>query len=114
MVPCSPDYKYEDDTYFNAHKDLIVYTPDAILKYQIFAAYRTDNRHILLYYDGGTEDYNRQAYLNDILEQRTMGAIIDKSAPVNTESKILTLSTCDRAGDDYRYVVQAYLVEKIK
>lgn len=107
-------HKYEDDTYFNAHKDLIVYTPDAILKYQIFAAYRTDNRHILLYYDGGTEDYNRQAYLNDILEQRTMGAIIDKSAPVNTESKILTLSTCDRAGDDYRYVVQAYLVEKIK
>ena len=84
-------HKYEEDTYFNDHKDLVIYTPDAIL-----------------------EDYNRQAYLNDILNQRTMGAMLDQSAPVSTESKILTLSTCDRAGDAYRYVVQAYLVEKME
>ena len=104
----------EEDTYFNDHKDLVIYTPDAILKYKIFAAYRTDDRHILLYYNLGAEDYNRQAYLNDILNQRTMGAMLDQSAPVSTESKILTLSTCDRAGDAYRYVVQAYLVEKME
>ena len=107
-------HKYEEDTYFNDHKDLVIYTPDAILKYKIFAAYRTDDRHILLYYNLGAEDYNRQAYLNDILNQRTMGAMLDQSAPVSTESKILTLSTCDRAGDAYRYVVQAYLVEKME
>ena len=107
-------YKYEEDTYFNDHKDLVIYTPDAILKYKIFAAYRTDDRHILLYYNLGAEDYNRQAYLNDILNQRTMGAMLDQSAPVSTESKILTLSTCDRAGDAYRYVVQAYLLEKME
>ena len=107
-------HKYEEDTYFNDHKDLVIYTPDAILKYKIFAAYRTDDRHILLYYNLGAEDYNRQAYLNDILNQRTMGAMLDQSAPVSTESKILTLSTCDRAGDAYRYVVQAYPVEKME
>lgn len=107
-------HKYEDDTYFEAHRDVVIYTPDAIRKYRIFAAYRTDNRHMLLYYDQGKEDYNRQAYINDILDQRTMGAVLDKSAAVDEESHILTLSTCDRAGDDYRYLVQAYLVEVIE
>lgn len=28
-------HKYEEDTYFNDHKDLVIYTPDAILKYKI-------------------------------------------------------------------------------
>ena len=27
-------HKYEEDTYFNDHKDLVIYTPDAILKYR--------------------------------------------------------------------------------
>lgn len=107
-------HKYENDAYFEAHRDLIIYTPDSILKYRIFAAYRTDNRHMLLYYDQGKEDYNRKAYIADIMDQRTMGAVLDQTAPVNEESHILTLSTCDRAGDNYRYLVQAYLVETIQ
>lgn len=40
-------HKYEDKTFLKDHKDLTIYTPDSILKYRIFAAYLTDNRHVL-------------------------------------------------------------------
>ena len=46
--------------------------------------------------------------------QRTMGASVDSDAPVNEESKILTLSTCHSAGKNHRYLVQAYLEERIE
>lgn len=107
-------HKYEEDTYFNDHKDLVIYTPDAILKYKILrlTVQMTGIYSCIITWERKT--ITGQAYLNDILNQRTMGAMLDQSAPVSTESKILTLSTCDRAGDAYRYVVQAYLVEKME
>ena len=94
------------------HKDLTIYTPDSILKYRIFAAYLTDNRHVLMYYNQGKDEESRETYLKDILEQRNMNASIDTKAKVDKDSKILTLSTCHAAGKNYRYLVQAYLVKE--
>lgn len=105
-------HAYEDKKYLEEHTDLTVYTPDAILHYKIFAAYLTDNRHVLDYYNQGKDADSRKAYIKDIFGQRTMDASINSKAPVDENSKILTLSTCHRAGKTYRYLVQAYLVEK--
>ena len=104
--------KYEDKTFLKDHKDLTIYTPDSILKYRIFAAYLTDNRHVLMYYNQGKDEESRETYLKDILEQRNMNASIDTKAKVDKDSKILTLSTCHAAGKNYRYLVQAYLVKE--
>ena len=105
-------HKYEDKTFLKDHKDLTIYTPDSILKYRIFAAYLTDNRHVLMYYNQGTDEESRETYLKDIVEQRNMNASIDTKAKVDKDSKILTLSTCHAAGKNYRYLVQAYLVKE--
>ena len=105
-------HKYEDKTFLKDHKDLTIYTPDSILKYRIFAAYLTDNRHVLMYYNQGKDEESRETYLKDILEQRNMNASIDTKAKVDKDSKILTLSTCHAAGKNYRYLVQAYLVKE--
>lgn len=105
---------YEDKKFMEEHDEILIYTPEAILKYKIFAAYRTDNRHILYYYQKGMDKDSRMAYIKEIIGQRQMGASIDTEAPVDEESRILTLSTCDRAGKEYRYLVQAYLAERIE
>ena len=48
-------HQYEDRKYLEEHDELIIYMPDAILKYKIFAAYLTDNRHVLKYYNCGQD-----------------------------------------------------------
>lgn len=105
-------HQYEDSEYMKAHEDVVIYTPDAILKYKIFAAYLTDDKHVLLYYNQGKEEENRKAYIDDIMGQRTMKASFNTEVSVDEESKILTLSTCHSAGKNYRYLVQACLVER--
>lgn len=107
-------HQYEDSAFLKEHQDIIIYTPNAILKYKIFAAYLSDDRHVLFYYNQGKTEDNRRAYLNEIMSQRTMKASLDTSVDADLNSKILTLSTCHSAGDDYRYLVQAYLEEKIE
>ena len=40
-----------DETFFDKNKYIYVYTPGHILTYEICAAYRYDNRHILNSFD---------------------------------------------------------------
>ena len=96
------------------HDEITIYTPNAILKYRIFAAYLSDDKHILLNYNLGREEDSRKAYIDEIMGQRTMKASLDTDVPVDESSSILTLSTCHSAGKDSRYLVQAYLTEKLE
>lgn len=105
--------QYEDNLYMNEHKYIYIYTPEHIYKYCIFAAYLSDDVHLMLRFNSGATEGSRQAYLDSILDTRLMGAQIDRTAPVDADSNILTLSTHDAAGDAYRYLVQAYLTDEI-
>lgn len=107
-------HQYGDNIFMKEHEDIIVYLPDAILKYKIFAAYLTDDKHVLLYYNQGKTEDNRKAYINEIMDQRRMEASLNTTASVDEHSKILTLSTCHNSGNSYRYLVQAYLTEEIR
>ena len=93
------------------HPNIYIYTPDKIQKYRIFAAYRGDNRHLMHRYKMGEKESSRRALLNDIFDSRDMGSRIDRNAPVDETDQILTLSTHDSSGEEYRYLVQAYLEE---
>ena len=50
-----------------------------------------------------------RSYLEEIKEQRSIEANIDTEMEITTDDRILTLSTCHRAGDNSRYLVQAVL-----
>lgn len=102
-------HNFEDRTFFDEHREVLIYTPDAIRHYQIFAAYVYDSRHLLLNFDfNDPEEY--QSYLNEIFALRDMTSFVDTSIEVTTKDKILTLSTCYKGMADRRYLVQAVLV----
>ena len=102
-------HNFEDRSFFDEHREVLLYTPDEIRHYEIFAAYVYDSRHLLLNFDfNDPEEY--QSYLNDIFALRDMTSFVDTSVEVTTEDKILTLSTCYKGMADRRYLVQAVLV----
>lgn len=101
-------HKYEDRKFFQDNQEILIYQPEQILHYQIFAAYVYDSRHLLMSFDFENQD-EYAAYLDSILGQKNMNANIDNSVKITEQDKIVTLSTCN-GNDDERYLVQAVLV----
>ena len=100
---------YQDREYFDEHRDIVIYTPDAIRHYTVFAAYPYDDRHILQSFNFALPSVYQQ-YLDMVFSIRDMSSIIDTSMDVGTDDKIITLSTCYGNQHDKRFLVQAVLV----
>ena len=100
---------YEDRAFFEKNKDVIVYLPDRVLHYKIFAAYNYDDRHLLLANDNFTDPFVLDKFQQEILAQQSMTGFVDQNTVLNQDSHILTLSTCN-AYDDQRYLVQCLLM----
>ena len=100
---------FEDQEFFDQHRTIMVYTPDRVLTYEIFAAYRTDNLNILVKFPLDTPE-DRQAYIDQIYTHEVK-AIFDRSIEVTPDDRIITLSTCI-ANPTYRYLVQGVLVSE--
>lgn len=101
--------EYQDKEFFDKNREVIIYTPDAIRHYKIFAAYLYDDRHLMESFDFNIKSIY-QAYLDSIFSMRNMNAQIDTTAEIGTDDKIITLSTCYGNQSDKRYLVQAVLV----
>lgn len=105
-------HQYMDRDFFDQNKEVIIYMPDKILHYQIFAAYLYDNRHLLQSFNFDNKDIY-QAYLDMVFGIRDMKSNIDTAASVTADDKIITLSTCYAGMDNRRYLVQAVLVVEL-
>lgn len=101
--------EYQDKEFFDQNREILIYTPDAIRHYKIFAAYLYDDRHLMESFDFNIKSIY-QAYLDSIFSMRNMNAQIDTTAEIGTDDKIITLSTCYGNQSDKRYLVQAVLV----
>ena len=106
-------HNYTDMTYMQQHPNVIIYTPDQKLTYQIFAATVYDDRHILYSFDFAFEE-ERQKFLDSIYNAKDLGKVIREDVSVNTDSRILTLSTCMTGQDEKRFLVEAVLVNEEK
>lgn len=106
-------YQYVDKKFMEDHPYLYIYLPDRVLQYRIFAAYVGDNSHVVLNYEKGVDEMAREVYIDSIMEQRSMDAIIDRNTSVDYNSKVITLTTNHKLGNNFRFLVQAYL-EQIK
>lgn len=102
-------HEYMDRAFFDENREVLIYLPDKILHYEIFAAYLYDDRHLLESFDFEDEDVF-EAYLNRIFSIRDMNSFIDTDMEVTAEDKIITLSTCYSNESNQRYLVQAVLV----
>jgi hypothetical protein len=77
---------------------------------KIFAAYNTNDDHLLLNNDCFRDPDVYYRFLQDILAQRSMSGFVDQNVQLTRDSRILTLSTCN-AYDDQRYLVQCLLID---
>lgn len=100
-------HDFESQSFFDEHKDIVVYTPERKLTYRIFAAYRTDNLNIIVNNDFSTPAL-RESYIEKIYSHE-IKSIFDPDTIVTSEDRIITLSTCI-ANAAYRYLVQGVLI----
>lgn len=103
-------HEFEDETFFNEHRYMFIYTPEEVLVYDIFASYKFTNAHILYSYDCYTEQ-GFQSYLDMIFENYGNNGNFREGVEITGEDHIITLSTCVGGEDDKRYLVQGVLVE---
>lgn len=104
-------HQYQDRDFFDSHAEILVYTDDKVLEYQIFAVYPFDDRHLLMNWDFWNPDVF-SVYLAEILNQRKMDVFLNPDAEVTAEDRILTLSTGVEGEPQKRYLVQAVLVSE--
>lgn len=104
-------HKFEDPAFFKAHPKVYIYTPDKKRTYEIFQAVVYDDRHILKSFDF-TKENQRQDYLDSLKSVRDLSSIYNDSVAVNTDSKIITMSTCIGNKPDNRFLVGAVLVDE--
>ncbi len=105
-------HNYEDPTYFAENPDMYLYTPSRQEKFEVVAAFFTDNRNIL--YD---RNYNDPEQLQEFIDW--LGNSGDEAANLNLEGllptdRFLVLSTCvaEEGGETERYIVVGKMVEQ--
>lgn len=106
-----PLHEFRDADFFSQNRYFYIYTPGHMYKYEIFAAYETDNRHILYAYDF----YDPQvfaAYIEQVFTPSD-NKNLAQGIEIGPSDRIVTLSTCVQSGaDELRYLVQGVLIEQ--
>lgn len=104
---------FEDSTFFEEHPKFFIYLPGCQLTYEIFAAYRFDDTHLLGAFDFSKKKV-RKVYVKKVFAGISMGQNTRTDAKVTAKDKLVTLSTCTSDQADGRYLVQAVLRKKEK
>lgn len=104
-------HKFEDPDFFHENREVLIYLPDEILHYTIFAAHIYDDRHLLYSFDFSDPDVYEK-YLQSVFDTRDMSANIDKEMTVTKDDKIITLVTCIGSQPNNRLLVQAVLTDR--
>ncbi len=102
---------FTDEDFFDEHTTCFILTRDKIYTYLIYSAYVYDDRHILNSNNFDDEDVFR-AYLDSTLNPRTYNGNVRDDVELDTDSRILTLSTCTSGASNTRYLVQGVLVDE--
>ena len=100
-------HQFEDKKFFEENPYIYVYTEDRVLIYEVFAAYLSDDSHILNTNDlTTTEGYAH--YLEKVYRESKSGNVRD-DITVTAMNRILTLSTCAKRSNQ-RFLVQGVLL----
>ena len=104
-------HNFNDEDFFEKNNTIFIFTKDKVLTYLVYSAYQYDDRHILNSFDMSDEK-SFQSYLDSTLEKRPYYCNVREGITLNTNDKILTLSTCMDGGGNVRYLVQGVLVDE--
>lgn len=100
-------HSFENGAFFDQNRTIRLYIDDYMLEYEIVAAYKTDDTHIL-----ATHDFTDPAvfadYAESIFAVRDMNAKLLKR-DISAEDRMIVLATCVHGEDEARYLVQGVL-----
>lgn len=100
--------KFKEEEFFNANNKIRIFDKDKEYVYEVFSAYYVDpNYNYIIPNFSNKEEYN--SYLKDIKNK----SLFKSNIYVNSNDKIITLSTCSYEKKDTRTVVHGKLI-KIK
>ena len=102
-------HKFRNKEFFNKNKYIYIYTRGHVLKYEIFAAYKSDNKHILNSYDFSDKKVYAE-YLKNAQNPKSL-EVNTRDCNLTTDDRIITLSTCIGNEKNYRYLVQGVLID---
>ena len=85
-----------------------MYTPGHILTYEIYSAFVYDDRHILNSFDFSSKEEYAE-FLSATLSPKSMTRNVREGIEVDTNDRIITLSTCTGVKTQ-RYLVVGVLV----
>ncbi len=96
--------KYSDKEYFDSHGSMTVYLPDCQKEYTLVAAVTFDNRHLLHYNDyNDSQQFDNLTY--QLLNTRNLSTVIADDAKINSDDRLVILSTCYYNQKDKRFLV---------
>lgn len=95
------------------YPEVIVYTPDKELHYQVFGETEFSDMHIPNHYKRFSDPAQLPVFLDELKRYHTMTKQFDGSVEITQDDRILILSTCLIQNDDQRFLVLAKLVEEI-
>ncbi|MBP5263119.1 MAG: class B sortase [Lachnospiraceae bacterium] len=102
-------HKFEKQDFFDKHEFFYVYTPDKTLKYQIFSAYVHTNEHLI----GNHNFYSStefDSFFGTVLATNSGNSHVRDGVSIDSNSKIVALSTCIKNMPDNRYIIFGVLV----
>ncbi|MCQ2478811.1 MAG: class B sortase [Clostridia bacterium] len=105
--------KFKSQEFFDQNRNIYIYTPENIYRYEICAAYVSDNKNIMRSYNFHMLTGYQRFITLCLTSQNNKSALIREELPVFVEDKIITLSTCT-SNDTERYIVVGKLVETLR
>ncbi|MCQ2455234.1 MAG: class B sortase [Clostridia bacterium] len=100
--------KFKNKEFFNKNRNIYIYTPEHILKYEIISAFIHDDRHLFNSYAYFTEE-GRADFIKTCQNPNTFTKNIIEGLSVADDDKLITLSTCTSV-DNERYLVVGRLI----
>lgn len=102
---------YADINFMKEHPEVIIYTPDKKLTYQIFAYVEYDDRHLLHSFEFAFPE-GRQEFLDSLHDSRSLNNQFREDVEVTADDRLITLSTCKPGDDNKRILVEAVLTNE--
>lgn len=106
-------HQFEDETFFNEHEYFYIYTPDRKLTYQILSAFRYDDRHIMNSFNFSNPS-ELAAFQQTLADPQSMLVNVRGGITLDSDSKVVVLSTCFDNDDNSRYLVSGVLISDEK
>ena len=103
--------RYLEEGFMEQYPEVVIYTPDHIMTYRVFAAVVYDDRHLIQYFNY-VMNSQRQAFLDSILNSRDMRNKYSDAESVGITDRIVSLSTCISGEPGHRLLIEAVLVNE--